>query len=72
MINHQQNRHHHQILDTKHLKHGTIFHQKNICKLRPPQRQIPGMLLQRSNGQSFKINPNQYESRPQSARIRID
>ena len=72
MINHQQNRHHHQILDTKHLKHGTILHRKNIHKLCPPQRQIPWMLLQRSNGQSFKINPNQYESGPQSTCIRID
>ena len=72
MINHQQNRHYHQIFDTKHLKHGTIFHRKNIRKLRPPQRQIPWMLLQRSNGQSFKINLNQYVSGPQSTHICID
>ena len=72
MINHQQSRHHHQILDTKHLKHGTILHRKNIRKLSPPQRQISWVLLQRSNGQAFKLNLNQYDSGPQSTCIHTD
>ena len=62
MINHQQNRHHYQILDTRHLKPGTIFHRKNICKLRPPQRQYLGCFCkdQMDNlSKSIRINMNQ-------------